>query len=189
MASVQPDRTCILTINGGSSSLKFALFAMADRPTRLLSGRVERIGMPASRLVVADADGRQQDSAVEAPDQAKAVNLLIELLGYIVGLKNVAVVGHRVVHGGNRFYRPELITPEILEELRKIVSFDPDHLPGEIGVIEAFCASIPNCPRWHASTRASIMICLASRRSCRSLGGSRRPEFVATASMASPTLI
>src|SRR5262245_34853021 len=109
------DRSCILTINGGSSSLKFALFAMADRPARLLSGRVERIGMPGSRLVVADAvGGQEEDGAVEAPDQAVAVALLIEQLGSLVGLTSIAVVGHRVVHGGNRFYRPELITPEIL---------------------------------------------------------------------------
>jgi acetate kinase len=137
IAPIRADRPCILTINGGSSSLKFALFAMADRPARLLSGRVERIGMPSSRLVMADADGRQEESAVAAPDQAAAVNLFIELLEYLVGLENVAVVGHRVVHGGNRFYNPELITPAVLEELRKIVPYDPDHLPGEIGAIEA----------------------------------------------------
>jgi acetate kinase len=53
-------------------------------------------------------------------------------------LANIAVVGHRIVHGGNRFYRPALVTPEILEDLRAIVPYDPDHLPGEIGAIEAF---------------------------------------------------
>src|SRR4051812_3220820 len=85
IASERADRSCILTINGGSSSLKFALFAMADRPARLLSGRVERIGMPGSRLVVADADGGQQENnAVQVPDQAAAVGRLIELLGYLV---------------------------------------------------------------------------------------------------------
>src|SRR5438874_1886553 len=88
-ASERADRSCILTINGGSSSLKFAVFAMADRPARLLSGRVERIGMPGSRLVVADADGGQQeDNAVEAPDQAAAVDLLLQRLESLVGLKN-----------------------------------------------------------------------------------------------------
>jgi acetate kinase len=52
VASKRADRSCILTINGGSSSLKFALFELSDRPARLLSGRVERIGMPGSRLVL-----------------------------------------------------------------------------------------------------------------------------------------
>jgi acetate kinase len=137
-ASERAEQSCILTINGGSSSLKFALFALGDRPARLLSGRVERVGMPSSRLVVADADGRQEESTVEAPDLAAAVNLLIQLLEYVVGLKNVAVVGHRIVHGGNRFFRPERVTREVLDELRKIVPYDPDHLPGEIDAIEAF---------------------------------------------------
>jgi hypothetical protein len=90
-ASERADRSCILTINGGSSSLKFAVFAMADQPARLLSGRVERIGVPGSRLVVVDADGAQQeDNAVEVPDQAAAVDLLIRRLGHAVGLKNLA---------------------------------------------------------------------------------------------------
>src|SRR5262245_8947296 len=146
-ASERADRSCILTINGGSSSLKFALFAMADRPERLRSGRVERIGMSPSRLVVADADGRQEDTAVEAPDQASAVGLLIQRLQYLVGLENIAVVGHRVVHGGNRLYRPALITPEVLEELHRLVPYDPDHLPGEIGAIEAFLLLKPELPQ------------------------------------------
>ena len=145
--SERAGRSCILTINGGSSSLKFALFALGDRPARLLSGRVERVGMPSSRLVVADADGRQEESTVEAPDLAVAVNLLIQRLGHLVGLTNIAVVGHRVVHGGSRFYRPELITPEILEELKRIVPYDPDHLPGEIGAIEAFLRLDPGLPQ------------------------------------------
>src|SRR5262249_22609836 len=104
------------------------------------------IGMPGSRLVVGDG-GQEEDSAVEAPDQAAAVRLLIQRLGYLVGLENVAVVGHRVVHGGNRFYSPELITPGILDELRRIVPYDPDHLPGEIEAIEAFLRLDPERPQ------------------------------------------
>ncbi len=142
------DRSLILTINVGSSSLKFALFAAADPPARLLSGRVERIGMPGSRLVVADDEGGQQeDRQVEAPDQTAAISHLMEHLRHHVGLTNIAVVGHRVVHGGNRFYRPERITPEVLDELRRVVPYDPDHLPGEIGAIEAFCRLDPELPQ------------------------------------------
>jgi acetate kinase len=146
IAPARADRCCILTINGGSSSLKFVLFAMAGRPARLLSGRVERIGMPGSRLAVADADGHQEQSTVEAPDQAAAVDLLFRLFEYIVGLKNIGVVGHRVVHGGQRFHRPELITSEVLKELHKIAPYDPDHLPGEIGAFETFLQHNPELP-------------------------------------------
>jgi acetate kinase len=137
--SLRSDRSCILTINCGSSSVKFALFGWAKKPARLLSGRVERIGLPSSRLVMAAADGSQaEDRTVSAPDQAAAINLVIEILGYLVGLTNIAAVGHRIVHGGNRFHGPAVVTPLMLAELRKIVPFDPDHLPGEIGAIEAF---------------------------------------------------
>jgi hypothetical protein len=73
---------CILTINGGSSSLKFAVFVAANSIERLLSGRVERIGRGESRLVVSDAGGsRREDCAVEAPNQAAAAALVIERVG------------------------------------------------------------------------------------------------------------
>ena len=75
--------------------------------------------MPGTRLIVAEANRGQEDSEVEAADQAAAVDLLIERLGHLIKLANIAVVGHRVVHGGNGFFRPELITPEVLEELRQ----------------------------------------------------------------------
>ena len=81
---------------------------------------------------------RRSDSPVLVPDQAAAAALLIERLGPLVDRKKVAVIGHRVVHGGNRFYHPELITPEILSRIARIVPYDPDHLPGEIAAIEAF---------------------------------------------------
>src|SRR5690349_20451647 len=74
-------RPFVLTINGGSSSLKFAVFA-ADSVARVVSGRVERVGRPGSRLIVADAEGtRTEDRAVEAPDQAAAAGLVIERVG------------------------------------------------------------------------------------------------------------
>jgi acetate kinase len=138
----------ILTINVGSSSLKFALFAPDSRPRRLLSGQVERIGTADSRLVASAAGCDQAvDIKVEVPDQAAAVALLMDRIGRNAGLENLAVVGHRVVHGGDRFHLPERITPEVLEALRRIVPYDPDHLPGEIGAIEAFHRLDPDLPQ------------------------------------------
>jgi acetate kinase len=145
--SVRDDRSKILTINGGSSSLKFALFAVSEGLERILSGRVERIGMPGTKLIVARANRETEQTEVGAADQKAAVNLLIERLEQLVGRSNIAVVGHRVVHGGDRFFRPELITPEVLENLRRIVPYDPDHLPGEIGAIEAFQQLDPGRPQ------------------------------------------
>src|SRR4051812_41158725 len=92
-------RPYVLPINGGSSSLKFAVFAAADPIERVLSGRVERIGHEESRLVVSEADGtRREDCPVDAPDQATASGLVIDRITSGPGLAAIAAAGHRVVH-------------------------------------------------------------------------------------------
>ncbi len=63
--AARAERSCFLTINGGSSSLKFALFTAADPPERLLAGRIERIGLPGPRLTVSEAGGRTESHRVE----------------------------------------------------------------------------------------------------------------------------
>jgi acetate kinase len=134
-----PGSSLILTINGGSSSLKFALFERADPSARLIGGRVDRIGLTGARWVSSHSGGcRNEDRPVDAPDQEAAARLLIDWLDHAVGFATIAVIGHRVVHGGSRYYHPEHITTELIAELRKISAFDPDHLPGEIELIEAF---------------------------------------------------
>jgi acetate kinase len=139
---------CILTINGGSSSLKFAVFAAAGPIERVLSGRVERVGLGESRLIVSDGGGRRcEDCAVEAPDQAAAAGLVIERVARDPGLAAIAAVGHRVVHGGERFVEPGLVTADLLDQLRRIAPLDPEHLPGEIALIEAFAGAIYNVPQ------------------------------------------
>jgi acetate kinase len=131
--------THILTINGGSSSLKFALFERTDPSARLLSGRVDRIGLENARWVTTQADrGLKEDRRVEAPNQKAAVRLLIDWLDRAFGFAAIAAVGHRVVHGGSRYHEPERVTAELIEELRRLSPYDPDHLPGEIALIEAF---------------------------------------------------
>jgi acetate kinase len=141
---------CVLTINGGSSSLKFAVYAAGGSPKRVLSGRIERVGQGNSKLVVASADdggSRHEPSPVDAPDQAAAARLVIEQVDRRPGLAAIAAVGHRVVHGGERFVEPELVTTPMLDQLRRISPLDPEHLPGEIMLIEAFTQALPNTPQ------------------------------------------
>jgi acetate kinase len=73
--------------------------------------------------------------------------LLIALLEYLLGVPNIAAVGHRLAHGGGRFRSPERITPEVLEALRDSDPYDPDSVPGEIGAIEAFLRLDPDLPQ------------------------------------------
>jgi acetate kinase len=143
-----PGPSRILTINGGSSSLKFAIFDRGDAPQRLVTGRFDRIGLEDSRWVVDKAGGgREVDRRVDVPDQPAAVRLLIGWLDDSVGFSDIAAVGHRVVHGGGRYDRPERVTPELIEGLRGISSYDPDHMPGEIELIEAFRKHDPDLPQ------------------------------------------
>lgn len=139
----------ILTINGGSSSVKFALFEAARSLRRTLEGRIERIGLPGATLVIKNPG--QADSftrPVSAANHKAAVSVLMEYLEETIGHSHVlTAVGHRVVHGGPKYVEPQLVTPEMIEELRRLSPFDPEHLPEEILLAEAFSHSFPDLPQ------------------------------------------
>jgi acetate kinase len=138
----------VLTINGGSSSIKFALFQADGSLTRILEGRVERIGLPESRLVVKGANPVENFSrSIAAPDHTAAVALLMDWLEDRIGRGELAAVGHRVVHGGPTYSRPQRVTPAMVEELRHLSPFDPEHLPEEILLTEAFHQRFPGLPQ------------------------------------------
>lgn len=138
----------ILTVNGGSSSLKFALFEAGESLRRVLGGRIERIGLRESTFAVKGPDPADNFlRAVAAPDHEAAVALLIEWLEKRGGREPLAAVGHRVVHGGPRYSEPQRITPEMVEELRRLSPFDPEHLPEEIRLTEAFQRCFPDLPQ------------------------------------------
>jgi acetate kinase len=115
----------ILTINAGSSSIRFALFAIGARQLRLMDEKMERIGSEAAS-VTADRllQKLKEQSSIAAPD----------------------AIGHRVVHG-MLHTEPERVTPGLLEELRRITPYDPEHLPREIALIEALQQRFPKVPQ------------------------------------------
>jgi len=129
----------ILTINSGSSSIKFALFRDADPTVPVTRGMIDRIGLPNSEMRVTDTATQQPTlRAVHAPDHQTCVGFIIEWLEQQVGIGRLYAVGHRVVHGGRTYSRPERVTPELLAELRRLRSYSPEHLPSEITLIESF---------------------------------------------------
>lgn len=140
----QPPRL-VLAINGGSSSIKFALFAVAAGPQRRLSGNIERIGL-------ADGTLKTKDAATNATEQvplvtrghAEAVERLVDWLRSQTDLSSLAAVGHRIVHGGPTLLDPCWIDEGVIAELRRMAPFDPEHLPGEIELIEAFGKATPH---------------------------------------------
>jgi len=128
----------ILTINGGSSSIKFALYQAGDPPKRGFYGTIDRIGLSGTSLTFTDSAGNQHDSnGIAASDHRSAANVLIDLLEKQDGFASVKAVGHRVVHG-MKHIQPEIITQDLLDELHRLRPYDPEHLPREIELIEAF---------------------------------------------------
>ena len=137
----------ILTINGGSSSIKFALYEAAEPLKRGLSGAVDRIGLSGTNLKFHEAGGQPQSGAkFAAADHKSAVNSLLDWLEARSNFASVKAVGHRVVHG-MKHTEPEIVTPELLAELHRISPYDPDHLPREIELIEAFRQRHPQIPQ------------------------------------------
>ncbi|MGO9287172.1 MAG: acetate/propionate family kinase [Polyangia bacterium] len=145
---MKPGSPHILTINGGSSSIKLALFEAADSLPRVLEGGIERIGLPDATFRVKGLN--QADSfsrLVKAPDHTVAVAALMDWIEERGGRHALTAVGHRVVHGGPRYWKPERITGEMVEELHRLSPFDPDHLPEEILLTEAFHRRFPELPQ------------------------------------------
>jgi acetate kinase len=138
----------ILTVNGGSSSIKFAVFEAGDALRRMLEGGIERIGSPQAAFRVKGVDPADNFSRpVTAPDHAVAVGALMDWIEERSRRDALAAVGHRVVHGGPKYSEPQRITAEMVEELRRLSPFDPDHLPEEILLTEAFQRRFPDLPQ------------------------------------------
>lgn len=137
----------LLTINGGSSSIKFALHHAEEPLTRGLNGKVDRIGLSGTKLTFHQPDGKKEASLdFAASDHKTAANFLIDWLEQEMDFASVKGVGHRVVHG-MKHTAPEVVTQELLDELHRISPNDPDHLPREIELIEAFRQRHPKLPQ------------------------------------------
>ncbi len=146
----------ILTINGGSSSIKFALFTPADPPKRLFTGQIERIGQPGTKLTVTPAPGNSSAESeipspkFEIPASATFAHAADKLIAYLherLCDTAIAGIGHRVVHGGAKLLENQLIDGAMVAELRRMQPLDLAHLPREIALIEAFGKAYPNLPQ------------------------------------------
>ncbi|MBU1822434.1 MAG: acetate/propionate family kinase [Bacteroidetes bacterium] len=133
----------ILAVNGGSSSIKFALFLGLDSMVRILSGQIKRIGLSGTTFTVTtQANSAREERAVEAADFRAATQFLAGWLDEHGYSDRISCVGHRVVHGLDRL-APEVVDDRLLEEMKKIRDYDLDHLPAEVGIMEFFRARFP----------------------------------------------
>jgi acetate kinase len=137
----------LLTINTGSSSLKAALYRLWEDATETLELRVEasRIGDRGSALRLVDARGETLDERQDdLPDHAAALDaLLSRLRDRGLDRDDLVAVGHRIVHGGDRYREPQRVAPEVVADLQALMPLDPNHLPQAIAAIEAVGRAYP----------------------------------------------
>ncbi|MFB9760385.1 acetate kinase [Ectobacillus funiculus] len=137
--------TKMIAINAGSSSLKFKLFEMPNEEV-LTAGLVERIGLDKGVFTIL-VNGEKVTEIIDIPDHAVAVKILLSKLTdleIIQSLNEIEGIGHRVVHGGEKFNDSVFITEETLREIENLSELAPLHNPANIIGIKAFKEVLPN---------------------------------------------
>ncbi|UOQ94137.1 acetate kinase [Halobacillus shinanisalinarum] len=137
----------ILAINAGSSSLKFQLIEMPAE-TVVTKGLIERIGLDDAVFTI-EFNGDKDKTVTSIPDHSVAVSLLLDKLtghGIIQSLDEINGVGHRVVHGGERFSESVLITDDVIKEIEGVSDLAPLHNPANLTGIRSFREVLPNVP-------------------------------------------
>lgn len=149
----------ILTLNCGSSSAKYQVYDW-DNKAVLANGVVERIGEKGS-CITHKAKGNKTEFESPCPTHKEAIELILKEItdkevGVISDMNVIGAVGHRVLHGGDKFTKSVLVTPEVLDTFRSVIDLGPLHMPANIMGIEAAQKVLPNVPHaavmdtaWH----------------------------------------
>ena len=140
----------ILVINCGSSSLKFQLID-SDSEECLAKGLCERIGIDGSMITYAPKGGDKEKTETPMPDHTEAIRLVLDALtnpktGVVKNLDEIGAVGHRVVHGGEKFAESVLITDDVIKIIEECNDLAPLHNPANLIGINACRKLMPNTP-------------------------------------------
>ena len=140
----------ILVINCGSSSLKFQLID-AENEKLIAKGLCERIGIDGSQLVYQKTGEEKQKTVTPMPDHTKAIRLVLDALtdeksGVVKSLDEIGAIGHRIVHGGEKFAASTVITDEVIGAIRECSELAPLHNPANLIGIDACRTLMPNTP-------------------------------------------
>ena len=139
-----PEISNLLTINGGSSSIKFAVYGIDKNLVKILSGEIKRIGLDNPEFTITNIlTNEKYEIKIKARNFNEAAEILLEWLKGQKYFEAIKCIGHRIVHGMEHTH-PEIIDDDLLKELHKISNYDPDHLPAEIKMIELFKKQFPN---------------------------------------------
>ena len=141
----------ILVINAGSSSLKYQLFDM-EHETVLCKGTCERIGIPGSFMTHKHADGRKKEYRQDMKDHGDAIRLVFQALtdpetGVISRMEEIGAVGHRVLHGGEKFTASTIVDEAVKAGIREVIPLGPLHNPANLNGIEACEKAMPGVPQ------------------------------------------
>ncbi|MDB5325685.1 MAG: acetate kinase, partial [Phycisphaerales bacterium] len=142
--TAQAESPVILTVNGGSSSIKFAVFSADSLGARVFSGQIERVGMPVAMLSVRDAEAAAPTTSqiVDATFD-ECVRQVLSSVRQRLGRSRVVAIAHRLVRGGAAYVDHQVISPDLISALRSVQSLDPPHLPSEITIIDRCIEAFP----------------------------------------------
>jgi acetate kinase len=137
----------ILCLNGGSSSLKFAVYRLNGAGgERIFSGAVEAIGQSIGKAWLRSGDKTLPEENGKFENHTAAIKKMLAALRE-QGVERLSAAGHRIVHGGPKFTAPQLIDARLKEALKKLIPFAPLHLPSQVAMIEAVEEHFPDLPQ------------------------------------------
>lgn len=141
----------ILVLNCGSSSIKYALYNMDDKSV-MTSGGAERVGLDGSFVKVKLANGEKKQIMHDIPEHTEGVKFILSLLtdpeiGVIKDLKEIDAVGHRMVHGGEKFNKSVVLTDEVLKAFEECSDLAPLHNPANLKGVNAVKELMPGLPQ------------------------------------------
>src|SRR6056297_1368042 len=141
----------ILVLNSGSSSIKFQLFNM-EKEEVLAKGQVERIGIEGSAIEYENMSGQEVEKDIDISDHREGIEHIIDMLldsevGILEDIDEINAVGHRVVHGGEKFAESTLITDEVINSIEEVSSLAPLHNPHNLSGIRVCKELLPGKPQ------------------------------------------
>ena len=141
----------VLVLNCGSSSIKYKLYDMTTKEV-MAQGGIEKLGLPDSFLKFTLADGSKKVIEKNMPEHTVGVELILEVLtnaeyGCIKSLEEIDAVGHRLVHGGEKFNTSVVITPEVIKQMEACTDLAPLHNPANLKGVAAITKILPNVPQ------------------------------------------
>lgn len=141
----------ILVLNCGSSSIKYKLFDM-DHKAVIAQGGIEKIGLKDSFLKLTLPNGEKKVLEKDIPEHTVGVEFILQTLtsaeyGVVKSMDEIGAVGHRMVHGGEKFSQSVLLTPEVLEAFAACNDLAPLHNPANLKGVHAISAILPNVPQ------------------------------------------